>query len=207
MSEFIFFESIPLFILGLSFTIVFAVFIVAALILLFSRSSQGIETAGKLLTKSLYGFLAILVISSISLAVSALLRPEAPKSSGGSDEFPSSPFSAALPPAPQFIKVNGFYFNGPLLLKDNDDIIDKSAIFLILCKNNEEYDIIYIEETISGIKFSKHEEATCWKENCSSNDLYLAVFWTPREKYSSSRRQEITNLLKEKNNPLCPQEE
>lgn len=209
MSDFNFFDNIPLFIFGLAFTVVFIMFIDGALILFLSKDIERADRGKRTLISSLYGFLAILMVSSVFLLVSWILeKSQEPKPGQTPREFPVSPIGANFPPSPQVIKIDEFYFNGPFLLKDNEEMINNISVFSILCKRNENYDIIYIGETEKMIRLSQHNEAKCWQENCDNqNNLYLAVFWTPKGNYESGARKEIQKSLEKKLNPPCPKKE
>lgn len=209
MSDFNFFDNIPLFIFGLAFTVVFIMFVDGALILFLSRNIERADRGRRTLISSFYGFLAILIVSSVFLLVTWILqKAQEPKLDQAPGEFPNSPIGTNFPPSPQTIKIGEFYFNGPFSLRNNDKIINKMAVFSILCKRNENYDIIYIGETEKIIQLSKHSETKCWQENCDDpKNLYLALFWTPKENYQSGARREMQNSLEEKINPPCPKQE
>ena len=180
MTDFSLLENIPLLVFGLGFTIVFIIFLDGAFILLFAKDLYRIERGKRTLMKSFYGFLTILIVSSIFLLVNSRLEKQKDEPIQVSGEFPSAPITLNFPPSPKFIKLNDIYFSGPILIKDNDDIINREAFFLVLCKQGEEYDIIYMGEAEKQILLSRHEEAKCWQENCeSTNDLYLAIFLMP----------------------------
>lgn len=209
MSDLNFFNNIPLFIFGLAFTVVFIMFVDGALILFLSKDIERADRGKRTLISSFYGFLAILIVSSVFLLVTWVLeKGQEPKPGQTPGEFPVSPIGTNFPPSPQIIKIDEFYFNGPFLLDDNDEIINNVSVFSILCKRNENYDIIYVGETEKMIQLSKHGEAKCWQENCDNQkNIYVAVFWTPKGNYESSVRKEIKESLEKKFSPLCPKEE
>jgi len=198
MSDFSLLENIPLLIFGLGFTIVFVIFLDGAFILLFAKDFQRIQRGKRTLTKSLYGFLTILIVSSISLFVSWRLNEQRDEPIQISGEFPAAPINLNFPSPPQFIEISDVYFNGPISIKDNDNIINREAIFLVLCKQGEEYDIIYLGEAGKQIFLSGHEKAKCWKENCEpSSNLYLAILWTAGDKYDFDEKEKIKLSLKQ----------
>ena len=99
---------------------------------------------------SLYSLFILLLVVFVFFLVTYLLQrgkvllpPEVP------GEFPPSP-ALNLPAGPEFIEIDGLYFNGPWQLKENN-YIDKAALYAILCKVEKydkiDYDIIYIGET------------------------------------------------------------
>jgi len=209
MDDFNFFNNIPLFIFGLAFTVIFIMFVDGALILFLSKDIERAERGKRTLISSFYGFLAILLVSTVFLLVTWVLeRGQELEPSEAPGEFPVSPIGANFPPPPQIIKIDDFYFNGPFLLKDNNEIINNLSVFSILCKNNENYDIIYLGEGEKIAQLSKYSEAKCWQENCDGQkNLYIAVFWTPKESYESNVRKEIKESLERKFNPPCPKKE
>lgn len=147
-------------------------------------------------------FLILLVILVSFLVRYFLEKGEVPLPGEGG-EFPPSPASN-FPPPPPVITIGGYYFNEPLLLQENN-IISQPAVYAVLCKNNGDYDIMYIGET-SREDLSRNSQSQCWSGSCEQT-LYLAIFWTPKEKYDSGRRREIKAELEEKIKPPCPVKE
>ena len=101
MTDFSLLENIPLLIFGLGFTIVFVIFLDGAFILLFAKDFQRIERGKRTLKKSLYGFLTILIVSSISLFVTLRLEGQKDEPVQVSGEFPAAPINLNFPPPPQ----------------------------------------------------------------------------------------------------------
>ena len=203
LNNFSFLENIPLLVFGLGFTIVFVIFLDGAFILLFAKDFQRIQRGKRTLIKSLYGFLAILIVSSVYLLVSWRMGQGEEDIDQVFGEFPAAPITLNFPPSPQFIKLNDIYFNGPIPIRDNDDIIDREAIFSIICKQGEEYDIIYIGETDKRILLSRQKDAQCWWDNCESSDLYLAIFWIPQDKSGFTGREKTRLSLEQEFDPPC----
>jgi len=203
LNNFSFLENIPLLVFGLGFTIVFVIFLDGAFILLFAKDFQRIQRGKRTLIKSLYGFLAILIVSSVYLIISWRMGPGEEDIDQVFGEFPAAPTTLNFPPPPQFIKLNDIYFSGPIPIRDNDDIINREAIFSIICKQGEEYDIIYMGETEKRILLSRHKSAQCWWDNCQSSDLYLAVFWIPQDEAGFTGREKIRLSLEQEFDPPC----
>lgn len=152
----------------------------------------------KILTWVAYVFSAILLVVVVSFSTLWILNRFASPPSTSPGEHPASPISNSFPPAPNFIKLSGVYFDGPYLLKKNNNI-DSAAIFLILCLKDKDYAIIYIGETEGGINLSND---ACWLDNCGES-LYIARFWMSTEEYKIKDRQELRKLLELDNNPSC----
>lgn len=174
--------------------------------LLRAKDDEEREKKGsRILLNSLYGLLTILIIALVFFSVSYLLRRgevlQPPEVLG---EFPSS-LAVNFPPPSQFIEVDGYYFIGPGLLKENK-FIGIPVLYTILCKRNGEYDIIYIGQTGGDEQLLRHEQYKCWVENCGQNseNLYLGVFLTPSERYGPEEREEIKESLRTQINPPCP---
>ncbi|MBA7495602.1 hypothetical protein ES702_06191 [subsurface metagenome] len=207
MAEFNFLENLPLIIFTLAFFVIFVTFLFGGFILLTAVGDiQKIDRGRRILLNSLYALFTTLLIAFVFFSVTYLLQrgdvfrpPEIP------GEFPSSP-AINFPPSPQFIKIEKYYFTGPWLLKEYD-FIEKPAVYAIFCKRNEEYDIIYIGETIGGKKqlLVGYEGYGCWMEKCNHElkNLYLAIFEMPSERYSSGDRKEIKEDLINELNPSC----
>lgn len=201
-----FLSNLPLIAFSFAFFIVFVLFIRGGVLLLVTGGDEErVEKGRVILLKALYSLIALLLIVLVFFSVTLLLQKGEvllPPSTPG--DFPPSP-DANFPPAPQFIEVGGYYFAGPGGLEDND-FIKKSSVYVILCKKNSEYDIIYIGETSGKITVSKNNQYRCWLNNCNQKleDIYLAVFQTPLDKYSPDEREKIRAGLESQINPPCP---
>jgi amino acid transporter len=203
-------SNLPQLIFALCFLIVFILFLWGGIVLLRARGDpEKIEKGRKtLFTAFVALFIVLLVVLIFYLFSYFLKRGEVFKPpTGFSKEFPSPFHMAGFPPAPQFISTGNYYFNGPLLLKENRGI-KKDAIYTILCKKNGEYDIIYIDE-VRREDLLKHKQYKCWLEKCNQNlnNLYIAIFWTPSGRYPVTERDKIKNELKEEFSPPCVEEE
>lgn len=201
-------SNLPLLLFGFCFFIDFILFLWAAIVLLTAkRELQRIEKGRKFLSTAFVGFLIILLMVLVFYLVSySLKKGEAfLPPAGVPGEFPPPSHIDNFPPAPQFIKIGNYYFTGPWLLKKNK-VIREPAGYAILCKKNEEYDIIYIGEQEGRIQLLGHEQYKCWMENCNQNirNLYLVIFWTPLKRYNSAEREKIKEELEGQINPPCP---
>jgi len=206
MSIFDFFRNLPLLVFIFALVVVFFLFVAGAFFLLTGgRNEEKIEKGRKTLLNSLYSFFIILLSAFVFFSLSYLLRRgEALLPSPVSGEFPPSP-DTNFPPPPQFIKIEEYYFLGPYSL-DEKSTINKSSLYSILCKKSDNYDIIYIGEVKEGDKEQvlNNPQYKCWRKNCGKKtNLYLAIFPTPSEQYSSKQRVEIKEELKNKINPPC----
>lgn len=162
----------------------------------------------KILIGLLYAIFTVLLIVAVFFLILWILntanKPRPIKDAG---EYPGSPISTNVPPAPQVIKITNSYFNGPFSLEDNNDI-SGAAVFSILCQKDEDYDIIYVEETEVGAELSSNPNYRCWIDACGDiNNLSVAIFWAPIEKHSTHYRQSLKTLIEQANNPACPIEE
>ncbi len=200
------FENLPIFIFLLAFFVVFVIFLFGGFVMLSAGIDiQKIERGRRILLNSLYALFITLLIAFAFFLVSYLLqRGEVLKPPEVPGEFPPS-LAANFPPAPQFIKIDEYYFNGPWSLKEND-VIDKAGVYTILCKKNGEYDIIYIGENEEASRLLRHGQYRCWMENCNQElkNLYLAAFWMPMEKYGYAARREFKEELEKQIKPVCP---
>ena len=195
-------NNIPFIIFNLVFFVIFISFVFGAVALLFSKGDfQKIEKGKRVILKSLYYLMALLLAALVFFAVSYLVKKgEALKPPPASEDFPLGPFSLA-PPPPDFINVAGYYFSGPWLIEkavSEKNIFRESelaGLYLILCKKNEEYDIIYI-----GVIGNEILDYQCWLENCqnSEENIYLAALKT-------DRGQEIMGEIKKQIDFPCGQ--
>jgi len=153
----------------------------------------------KILSVLFYIFFVILLVVLTFLLVTWLLqkgevlRPPSP-----SEEFPPGPLTT-FPQPPEFIEIGDYYFSGPWGLETLENINARSnqdlfALFAVLCKRNEEYDIIYI-----GGAGEKNLDYECWAESCNQEvqNLYIAVF------LASSDPVKIKDKLNRRLDPVC----
>jgi len=153
----------------------------------------------KILSVFLYIFFVIVLIVLTFLLVTWLLQKgEVLRPPPSLEEFPPGPLTT-FPQPPEFIEIGDYYFSGPWTLETLKNISipsnrDLFALFAILCKRNEEYDIIYIGETEQ-----KDVGYECWMENCNQEiqNLYFAVF------LSSSDPVKIKDNLNRRLDPIC----
>jgi len=100
------------------------------------------------------------------------------------------------------ITIGKYKFDGPWQL-EKVDLLDRACVYAVLCKEREEYGIVYIGETGEiGTRLSGHERSGCWKRNCG-NSLYVAIYWTPSDQYSPEKRREIEKELIDRYDPSC----
>lgn len=100
------------------------------------------------------------------------------------------------------IQIGRYNFDGPWPLS-RTDLIDRAAVYVILCSRGNSYDVVYVGETgQAGIRLSNHERATRWSRNCGSL-LYVAVLWTPSVRYSADDRRRIEEELRSQYDPSC----
>jgi hypothetical protein len=207
MSNFDFLDNLPLLLFSSAFILVSIIFIRGAIILLKAEEDTEKKREGtKILSNSLYGFSALVIVVLIFLLFSYILnKGEVILPHPSSEEFPSSP-SVNFPSPPEFITIGGYCFEGPYLLSKERSFIGETAIYVMLCKKGEEYDMIYIGETKEGQNLLNHEQYNCWTEKCEkySKNLYSGIFSTSLEKYSDEERLSIMQDLKVEFNPACP---
>ncbi len=159
--------------------------------------------------KSLFIFIAALLlflaVVFAVLGVSFLLKKgEALKPAQSSGEFPPSP-ALNFPGPPQFFNIAGLYFAGPMSL---DLVKEQSAVYYsqsyglyaVLCKKEENYDIIYLGQT-----GQQEPEQKCLLENCQQDEeaLYFAFLWTPKESPVYNNKSQVLEFLREQIKPAC----
>jgi len=199
-------SNLPLLFFGFCFLIDFVLFIWAGITLLKAEGKiQKIEKGRKLLSNAFVVLFLILLVMIVFYSISYLLKKgkvfqPTPEASG---EFPPPLHIEVFPPAPEFIDIGKYYFTGPWPLSADQRIVN-TAISAVLCKKNGEYDILYIGDA-TGDKLMRHGQYSCWLENCnkSTKNLYIAIFWTPLEKYDAIKTEEIKIELNNQINPPC----
>jgi len=157
----------------------------------------------KILRISLYAFSAILLIVIVFLSTVWILNKfSEPKPEVG--EFPVSPITSNFPPPPEFIKIAELYFSGPYSLKNNSTL-KTDSLFSILCKQEDDYGIMYIGDTTEGFNLLSNASYSCWFDNCGDgNNLYVATFETPTDKYKAQQISQLKLLLWTISSPPCP---
>jgi len=97
------------------------------------------------------------------------------------------------------IKIGGHTFNGPYTSKDS--IEDKSGVYAVLCKKEDEYYMIDVGES-SEVKsrLDSHDRKSCWTKECKEVITY-AVRYTPNLKQKG--RKEIEQEIRGKLNVSC----
>ena len=98
-----FLENIPFIIFNAAFFIIFIAFVFGAAVLVFSwRDPQKIERGRKIILKSLYALLILLLVALVFFLVSYLVKKgESLRPAPASKDFPQAPFSI-FPPGPEF---------------------------------------------------------------------------------------------------------
>lgn len=152
------------------------------------------ERGKKLLFNSFLIFIIIILIASGFYLFKFLFQKEGPYISPEDlAKLPPAYHISVFPPGPEFIKIGSSYFSGPWPLRDKN-LIEKPAVFAVLCKQEEKYDIMYISRT-EGENLLDNSQYQCWLGNCESDKLYLAT-------YISGDAEIAENLILQ-TNPIC----
>lgn len=207
MSTFNWFSSSPFYLFSFALFVIFGLFLWGVfLTILAGRSEEVLKRGRKITLISLYCLFVVLLAVLVFFLVSYLVKKgDVFKPPVATGEFPSFP-AVYFPPPPEFVIVGEYYFLGPWLLKEYGAVAGPS-VYSILCKKNEEYDIMYVEETEKGEQLLRNEQYKCWVENCSQglSNLYLAVIQTPPNRYTLTERKKIKDSLIDQVNPPCPE--
>ncbi|MFH1656821.1 MAG: hypothetical protein ABH956_03620 [Candidatus Nealsonbacteria bacterium] len=199
-------QNIPLIISAFLFFINFILFIWAGIILFTAKENfEKIEKGRKLLTNALIVLFLILLVLIVFYFITFLLRKgevfqDIPDGAG---EFPPYVHLESFPSSPESIDIGNYHFAGPWKF-DNNQSIKETAITSILCKKNEEYDILYIGD-ITGDNFIRNKNYGCWLENCDNSikNLYVAVLYTHYDVYEAGEKELIQLELNEQIQPVC----
>lgn len=199
-------ENLPFIIFNLAFFVIFISFVFGMFVLAFGRGEvQKIERGQRIILKSLYSLLILLLVALVFFLGTYLLKKgEVLKPPPASQDFPSGPVSIA-PPPPVFIEVGGSYFSGPWSLQELEEkkVFEDtkiSGLYTILCKKNGDYGIIHIGK-IEG----EQTNYQCWLENCGNKieNLYMAVLSMSAEKFDRAAIENLAGEIKNKVHPSC----
>ena len=84
---------------------------------------------------------------------------------------------------------------------DPNDLEERSGIYVIWCKNGDNWKVIDIGESHNvKERVQKHDRAPDWKTHCRGT-LYYAAHYTPR--LQQAGRMEIEKELRRLVNPPC----
>lgn len=196
--------NLPLIFFAILFFIDFIMFIIGGIQYFLAKGDPlKLEKSLKLLTKAFKYLIYALAVFLVFMIISSLLRRgEAllPQESSSAD-LPAANHIGSLPPANESVKFGDYYFNGPYIFKDNF-AVSRNALVAIMCKNGDKYDLIYVGETIKG-KLTQNRNYSCWTSKCKTENMYLAVFWTPTEKYSAENKAAMVNSIREQVSTSC----
>lgn len=203
-----FVANIPLIILAILFLGVFILFLRAGFVLWRAQGTpEEIQRGRKLLANAFYSFFAVLLISLVSWSVSYFVKGRDTTQQPVSGDFPASP-AANFPSSPSFIKLGDYYFQGPFALNKNNKL-QEDAVYSILCKRGESYDIIFVDVNSVKQKLLLNKTYNCWLDRCGGNikDLYLAVFWLHPFVYGPEQGGRIRQILQDTEMPSCSYEQ
>jgi len=101
------------------------------------------------------------------------------------------------------IKLGKYSFTGPYT--SIDKLKDKSGIYAIICKTDNEYFLLDVGESFKlRTRIENHGKKECWKKNCTGQ-LAIYVRYTPFLKQQG--RMFIEQNLREIHSPSCETEE
>jgi len=190
------------------FFIDFVLFNWGLIVLLVAKGETNkMQKGRKILTLAFVLFIVILLVVLVFYIATYFLKGgeafiPTPEEAG---EFPyPSHIGSIFPPGPDFIKLGIFYFSGPKLLKDNK-VVEENSIYAVLCPNNKEYDIIYVDSIMGNTNLADNSQYDCWIEKCNQgiNNLYLALLVTPQDIYDANRKERVKTSLEDKFKPVC----
>ncbi|MDD5638283.1 MAG: hypothetical protein PHO28_00015 [Candidatus Pacebacteria bacterium] len=187
-------SNLPLIILSFLFLIIFILFIIGGVILLRAKGDYNkIEKGRRFLSSAFFSFFSLILIILVFYSVSyfiqkgKILEPQPAYS-----EFPVSP-AVGFPPAPKFLEIKGYYFNGPYPIKEAN-IINYPAIYIILCKKPDRYESVFIKQSGGNESIPKNQDYNNWIQKCGGKtNTYIAVFWGNEKYYPSEKLNEILN--------------
>lgn len=200
--------SLPVIFFAICFFVNFLIFLWGGVILLLAKGDPvKIEKGKKTFTRAFTVLFIILLIMAVFFIISYLLQQgEVFKlTTQASEEFPPPYHLGIFSPAPEYIDMAKYHFTGPFKI-DLSERLSELAVYAILCKKGDKYDVLGIEEDTRSV-FIKQENYSCWAKNCELKDIYIAILWTPSDKYSAPEKAAIKEELIKSENPICKNEE
>lgn len=199
-------SSLPAIFFAICFFINFLIFSWGGILLLIAKGDAvGIEKGKKVFSLGFTVLFIILLLMAVFFIISYLLQEGEvfQASSQASEEFPPSSHLGVFPDAPEYIDIGKYHFTGPFEVNLKEKI-GESAIYSILCKKDDKYDILYINNDVKNAP-AKNDQYSCWINNCggSSKNIYIAIFWTPSDNYDTLEKEAIKQELIEGENPIC----
>ncbi|MBU3943050.1 hypothetical protein KKA24_03640 [Patescibacteria group bacterium] len=199
------YENLPLIIFGLIFLISSILLIIGIILSASAKDTIKLAKGKQMLMKAVYSFSSLLLIVIVFSSITWFLNKNIDnKPEVDLDGYPASPVDPNFPSPPKFIKISDTYFNGPYPFQ-NYAQVSRSAIFSILCKNEDEYDIIDIDSAMAQTDLTQHINFACWSSFCGN--LNIGMFWIPSIKDNSWNERDVLEFLKNENNLLCPIEQ
>ncbi len=102
------------------------------------------------------------------------------------------------------IQILQYEFLGPIPLSEWGPPMEK-LVYLILCRNNDKFDIIYAgdcQKTDDKSFFTTHKQFQCWlKKSGSEQSLYLAIL--PMFESSEEKRNNVIQKIMSQYKPHC----
>lgn len=200
------YQIIPTAIFGFLAALNAVVFIWGGIAFLLAKSDvEKTAKAKRILLNGLRFFVLLFLVFFVFTFITFLLRRGEAllPSESASPEFPVAGHLGSLPPAPSYIDIGKYHFWGPYLLKNNAEL-KNYALVAATCKNNDNYNVIYIGE-LGRENLLKNKNYSCWAEKCPSPDknLYVAVFWVPTDQAGADKKSEIIANILDAVKPVC----
>lgn len=162
------YENLPFIIFLIALAINLVVFVVGVIMSLTAKDPIKLEKGKKVLAESGLIFATILLIVVVFSSVTWILNKTVTEEPiADLNGYPASPFNPNVPQKPLVINVSGAYFNGPYHFSISS-VLNRAAVFLILCQTNDNYDIIDIEFTRQGEDLTAHKDYQCWLDTCQN---------------------------------------
>lgn len=203
--EFDLLANLPWIVFGVCFLGIFILLLAGGITLLLAgQNSERTQKGRELLFTGLSFMLVLLLITVVFLIVSFVLQKgKVLQPQPFSAEFPVAAY-ANFPPSVESIAIGSYYFRGPQLLKDSKTI-SESLVYAILCKQNEQYEPLYVGEGIRRTQPLQNPQYSCWLENCGNNlkNIYFAFLITPKDQYGEDSKVTVRENIIFDVKPKC----
>ena len=187
---------IPVIVFGASLLALFGFFGAGFIFYFFSEDK---ERGKEIIIRSVFFFLVLIFVFLAFAGVTYLIKRGEIFKPSPTGEFPASPMGK-FPEPPKYFVLEGYSFSGPFDFKE----VKKSKepfIYAVLCRNGQEHKVLELINPDGRTALSEYY-SQCWRENCPSGEIRLAVYWLAKDSNESLILKEMSQNISQ----ICKKE-